>query len=161
MARFGIDFALLRIDVHSCVQLTANRLVASMVDGWRPFSLEDPLPFKCPPSLNALAVACCSSDPSRRPSVGHIIEALMGPCSAEAGEVESAELSRCAEARPSDGLSLENDEDARGESAVGISQGALELAALYRPSEEKATTNPMGPRGARTSTVISVDMSDV
>jgi len=48
-------------------------------DGWRPFSVNDPLP-NAPLAINGLAIRCCAHDPSARPTFRVILEELSGAC---------------------------------------------------------------------------------
>jgi len=50
--------------------------------GWRPFSAEHGLPGT-PPTVNELAMRCCSHDPSARPSFQNIVECLERTCADE------------------------------------------------------------------------------
>ena len=51
-------------------------------DGWRPVTLETPIPH-APQTINALIVRCCSADPSARPSFEEILTELGGQCKTE------------------------------------------------------------------------------
>jgi len=147
-----------------------NRIVRPMVeDGWRPVTLEDPIPFS-PASINRLLVSCCCHDPRGRPSFATILEDLEGRCKAEvegvavfrrrANDVEGGISSNGANSSrdgSNDDVDRESKSDEEKEPGVDFSQRmhqstANRLSRALSPS--LASSSPLSTQSSRVSVTM-------
>ena len=147
--------------------MSGTRLVTNMGHGWRPFTMDNPLPLPCPRAVNELAVSCCSEEPSARPTFLEIIDILLGPCASEAGALDSAlalaaEVRKAAEAREAmdNRGSVSAEIDRRKDASA---QGDVELSGIYSEAGDghRGSTNPLAWDRAQTPEVIESDLSSV